>query len=90
MKWLKTLLQTTKHFSLWKICARLLSNYIAEFILRVDVCYLVLFCIAQVQSAVGVRVNSFLKPCPALQALNIQLVHQKVLDLPTKALFEHH
>ena len=39
---------TKKHFSLWKIWARLLSNYIAEFILRVDVCYLVLFCIAQV------------------------------------------
>ena len=37
-----------KHFSLWKTCARLLSNYIAEFILRVDMCYLVLFCIAQV------------------------------------------
>ena len=65
-------------------------NDIPEFLLQMDMFGLVLFLVAEVESAVSVGVNILIKPRPLLQTFHLHLVHQQLLDLSTKALFQHH
>ena len=65
-------------------------NDIPEFLLQMDMFGLVLFLVAEVESAVSVGVNLLIKPRPLLQTFHLHLVHQQLFDLSTKALHLFH